>query len=115
MTTLLRSTASPRDHSWMGRHNAAVIRPIDNEAPIVSILFAIDNYIGQAEDWNGVEEGEWRDYILGGQGIGQMIDAARTLLNGDLGRLDAGTCDAYLCDLAERIGYDLDVMEMSGL
>ena len=87
---------------------------IDNEEPIVSILLAIDGYIGQAEDSNGVEEGEWRDYILGGQGIGQMIDAARTLLNGDLGRLDAGTCDAYLCDLAERIGYDLDMGEMSG-
>jgi hypothetical protein len=113
MTLLVRSTR-PADQAWRERHNAAILRPIDNEAPIVSIMFALDHYISQAEDWNGVEEGGWRDYILGGQGIGPMIDATRTLLNGDLGRLDGGTLDAHLCALADRIGYDLDTLEMSG-
>lgn len=97
----------------MGRHNAAIIRPLDNEAPIVSLIFAIEGYVSQAEDWNGCEEGEWRDYVLGA-GVGTMLDGFRVLLNGDLGRLDGGTLDAWVCDIAARIGYDTDTSEWVG-
>jgi hypothetical protein len=42
---------------------------------------------------------------------GPLIDGARDLLNFDLGRLDGGTLDAFLCDLSARVGRNSDTGE----
>ena len=42
---------------------------------------------------------------------GPLIDGARDALNFDLGRLDGGTLDSFLCDLSARVGRDSDTGE----
>lgn len=96
-------------YAWEIRHNQAVTCPTPNEAILISMIQSVDLYIRQAEVDADLP---WYDYVLG-VGIGEIIGGIRTLLNGDIGRLDGGTLDSVLCSLAERASFDLDVMEMA--
>ncbi len=40
--------------------------------------------------------------------FGSVIEGIRDLLNGPTGRLDCGLVDSWLCDMAERVSWDLD-------
>jgi hypothetical protein len=53
-----------------------------------------------------------RDYVLG-DFLGQMLSAFRGLLSGPRGRLHAGTCDRWCMEVAQAIGYDLDLHRMT--
>ncbi len=91
------------DH-WQRRHNEALLRPNRVEQPIIALIGAITSYVQAQEIAAG---GIWLDYVLG-QGVVDLLDGFRTLLNGDLQRLDAGTLDAWACGMAARIGWDID-------
>jgi hypothetical protein len=89
------------NRQWVERHLSALEHPTPQEAAIIEMARGIDSYISV---WYGVSG---RDYVLG-ESLAQMIEGWRGLLNGDLGRLDAGTLDAWACRAASRIGWDLD-------
>ena len=44
--------------------------------------------------------------------LGSMLDAAIGTLNYTLDRLDAGECDRFYRELGDRIGYDLDLLQV---
>jgi hypothetical protein len=97
-------------NDWKTRHDTAWRVPNRTETPIVNMIRAVDAYI----TWQEVQYGTpWRDWVLG-PGVGDLLEGIRTLLNGDLGRLDGGTLDAMLVDLAIRTGYDLNTQRMVG-
>jgi hypothetical protein len=96
--------------AWENRHNQAVTCPTPGEAVIIAMIQAVALYIRQQEE--GTDDLPWYDYVLS-VGVGEMIGGIRTLLNGDLGRLDGGTLDAVLWSLAERASFDLDLMRMA--
>ena len=98
---------------WEIRHNNAVTCPTPNEAILISMIQSVALYVRHAEMSEGLDVGQWRDYALG-DGVGTMIEGIRTLLNGDISRLDGGTLDAVLTSLAERVGYDLDLSKWVG-
>ena len=94
---------------WEVRHNNAVTCPTPTEAILISMIQSVALYIRQQES---VIDEPWFDYVLG-VGIGEIIGGIRVLLNGDIGRLDGGTLDSVLWDLAARSSFDLDTMAMS--
>lgn len=94
-------------NDWAVRHGQAVVNPTPVEQPIVDLITAASAYIGQQEATFGKP---WRDYVLG-EGVAQILEGLRELLNGEIGRLDAGTCDMLICDMARRIGWDLDTSD----
>jgi len=100
--------------SWEARHYAAWNSPVGVERPIVSLIEAADEYVRSQVTLAREErdEEDWYDYVLGA-GIGEVISGIRVLLNGDIGRLDGGACDAHLVRLAEMANFDLDLMEMA--
>lgn len=103
---------------WRYRHNAAIHDPeaLSGEVGIVLLRHAITQYIREAEETTGKPSpaiGAWRDPVLG-PAIGAILSAFLTLLNGELGRLDAGTLDTWARGMAERIGYSLDTETMTG-
>lgn len=91
---------------WRYRHNRALQDPEGPEVGIVLLRRAIGQYVIEAELAGANSPGEWRDYVLGPE-VGKLLSAFRGLLNGEVGRLDAGTLDMWARGMADRIGYDL--------
>jgi len=88
--------------SWQYRHKIALAQPNEIEAPIVNLLTVLDSYDRQHVTRFGSAVAN--DYILGAAWL-EIAKAARTLLNGDLGRLDAGSLDKTILDLVETAGF----------
>ena len=87
---------------WDRRHNAAMISPKGVEVGIVAMLNGLEAYI---EDYEQRFEGSiFHDSVLGADGIVQIAKGIRVLLNGELGRLDAGTIDTRLCEVLKACG-----------
>jgi hypothetical protein len=105
------SRASTAANTWQMRHRVALQSPKGPEIPIVEMMRAVNGYISHAES-DGIGYGKWRDYILG-PALGKILAAFRDLLNGDLGRLDGASLDAWATAAANRIGYDLDAGRLS--
>jgi hypothetical protein len=103
MTHPLTIGATPklRAHNvWRFTHDDRVANPRTlAEAAIVTLADGIDLY---ASTLNGP------DYVLT-PAVGELLSAFLTLLNGDIGHLDGGTCDAWARKVAARIGWDLDL------
>lgn len=100
-----------RGSTWAdASHSAAVLPTSPGERTIVAYCRAIQTHLESVE---ADEDGKWRDWVLG-PCLGQIIDALRGLLDGDIGRLDAGTVDAWLCDTAHQIGWDTDTSTYTG-
>lgn len=91
------------EQSWQYRHQLALVEPDEVEAPIVNVLTVLDSYDRQHVTRFG--SGLARDYVLGAAWL-EIAKAARTLLNGDLGRLDGGSLDKILLDLIRTAGFD---------
>ena len=95
-------SATPKSHAhkpWRFHHDDAVRHPRPGaEDAIVSMAAAIDK---AADILDGPD-------AVGTPAVGELLSGFRTLLNYDLGRLDAGTCEAWAWKCAERIGWDLD-------
>ena len=87
---------------WKARHELAMRSPLGSERPIVQMIDGLKSYALAHQTrfgWN-LE----RDYVLGPAWL-QMVKGLRELLNGDLGRLDGGTVDAAIVDMAHKAGF----------
>jgi hypothetical protein len=95
----------PNTGGWQDRHLQAVTMPKGPELGIVSLITGWAMYADthRARYENGIG----KDYFLGPcwAAIGANI---RTLLNGECGRLDCGTLDAFLHDTLKAEGFDPD-------
>lgn len=88
-------------------HNDAVANPHGVEKAILGILTSIHDYCRSYRyrcDYQNVGD----DSILGDEGIKPMLKAVQVLLNGPTGRLDCGTIDTVLFDIARENGIDLE-------
>jgi hypothetical protein len=79
------------DGGWASRHMAAIRCPLVNEAPILGMLRMLADYADA--HCRRYEAPIAHDGMLGAAWL-DMLRGARVLLNGELGRLDAGTLDA---------------------
>lgn len=82
--------------TWQERHDHAVRFPSPSEAKVLAL-------VTMAEQWAEVAES---DYLAEGEVATPLLKAARSSLNWELGRLDAGTLDARLTTAATRAGID---------
>ena len=91
--------------TWKQNHMKAMVEPVRFEIPISGFLKAIQDYASLYEErFEGVIG---NDGVLG-DGLKDIIQGLRTLLNGDCGRIDCGTIDSKLCELAERNSIEID-------
>lgn len=89
--------------AWVDRHRAAVRNPTARERPIVNAFRALVDYAAEHERRYGSPLGH--DSVLGPAWL-DMARGLRTLLNGETGRLDCGTIDGALVDLAKAAGFE---------
>lgn len=106
MTIALANRSMPNTTGWQDRHDAAMLAPRPGfEAAIVGMLngwhlyagthqFRFESPIGD----DGVLGPEW-------QAIGQALLG---LLNGNTGRLDCGTLDAFIRDTLTLAGAETE-------
>lgn len=93
---------------WKTRHNAAVRAFMvgagrASERGILALFAGLD---ALASGGVAVREPFGVEHVWG-----PLINGARDALNFDLGRLDGGTLDAFLCDLSARVGRNSDTGE----
>jgi hypothetical protein len=94
-------------NDYKARHNAALRHPDYKERPFLQMLTGWESYANQHRAQYDSPVGH--DYVLGEEwlAIGKSLQG---LLNGDLGnRLDMGTLDSRIRDVATRQGVDLDL------
>lgn len=90
-------------HNWTARHNLALGNPHADEEPLVDMLALLEEFVKRYG-----EDGFLRE------GVAQLIVGTRVLLNAEWGRrLDMGSIDRRLEELARTIGFDLDVEEFT--
>jgi hypothetical protein len=96
---------------WWPRHVAAVKQPrtlLENdESVIVDVAGAI-----RATVIAYTGDGQPADYVIG-PSIGYLLAGFVGLLNGNLGRLDGGTCDSWARTMADRVGWCMDHESMT--
>ena len=96
------------NNAWKIRHDAAMRNPQGFEKPIVMMVTALKLYaemhntryesrIGPHLESDPISDG-WRDMAIG----------LLSMLCGELGRLDAGTIDAMVRDLAAENDVNLE-------
>ena len=109
-----RAYARNTDQTGWARGNftAATFPSTPYEIAIVALCEGIQRYVDAYAQTNNPEDSEM-DYLTG-DWVGNVIEGVRGMLNGDLGRLDGGTVDAWLLYVAEEIGYDCDASEWTG-
>jgi hypothetical protein len=89
-----------RSEDWMERHARAVARPNPVEQPIVTIL----------QQMGGLVARHGEDQVLR-EGLALILQGVRVLLDGNIGRLDAGTVDEAISGLMEAMDFDPDTGE----
>lgn len=95
------SLADPNP-DWFRRSRNAYFNPLSNERGIVMMMKALVAY---ADDHaRKFESPLGHDYVLGPAWL-KMLQGWRTLLNGDLGRLDGGLMDALAREVAMAAGF----------
>lgn len=87
---------------WRELHDKAMRYPNRTEKPIVRLYEAINLYL-EATDWDG----EW----FLDQYVASLLEGFRGLLNGPIGRLDAGTLDGWVCDAMYEVHFNPDTSE----
>jgi len=94
----------PLRTGWTVRHNKAVFYPTGPEKGIMQILSGWEDYADRHRKRYESLIGD--DGFLGPQweAIG---DALRSLLNGELGRLDGGTMDGAILKIMEDNGIEI--------
>ena len=104
VTNLLTPKESlPDTNGWKGRHIRAC-----TVQPVAMMITALHSYIIRHESRCGSAVAQ--DYVLG-PAIRESLSAVRTLLNGEIGALDGGTCDSAIAALLERGGWNPDTLE----
>lgn len=101
--------AAPEAPSWLISHHRALSEPRGGEAPVVTLRSALIQYgLCYAERFEGCSLGQ--DNFLGPAWL-QVARGYLALLNGETGRLDCGSLDAELRDLARRFGFSAEQVE----
>jgi hypothetical protein len=97
-------TADRKKGEWASRHNVAVYQIAKNGETVSPMLRAWAQYAKEHREQYESPIGE--DYVLGPEWrtIGLAI---RALLNGNCGRLDCGTLDAFILDSLQENGFDV--------
>lgn len=113
MASMIATDKSSAQTGWDMRHNVALGVSLGpsmavhgpQSYAIAQMLRAWENYAKAHQDRFESPIGE--DYVLGPawEQIGLGI---RELLNGETGRLDCGTLDAFILDTLEENGFDTD-------
>src|SRR5574338_930214 len=107
-----RTTGKPLPDTggWQGRHMAAIRAAVNgaNNDHEGSIVRMIDAWASYADAHRArYESGIGDDGVLGDEWEA-MGRAIRALLNGESGRLDCGTLDAFIPDTLNAEGFDPD-------
>lgn len=95
--------------NWLINHHKALQKPRGNEEPIVTLRSALIQYgVYYSERFEGCKLGE--DHLLG-SGWLQIAKGYLVLLNGETGRLDCGSLDGELRDMARRFSFSEEQVE----
>lgn len=95
------------DTGWQQRHASAVAMPNHIERPIVTLLAGWAEYADQHRA--AYDSGIGGDGVLG-PAWADLGASIRRLLNGDLGRMDGGTLDSFICNTLEAEGFNPDML-----
>lgn len=90
---------------WQQRHMHALMRPTGPERAVIGLLAGWATYADQHRAHYG--SGIGADGVLGPQWMA-IGEAIRGLLNGECGRLDCGTLDAFICNTLRAEDFDPD-------
>ena len=104
--SLLSNTSVPNTGEWQDRHDSAIVTPKSGvESALVDMFYGWEEYARAHKKRFEMCVGE--DSYLGStwEAIG---DSLRTLLNGELGRLDGGTLDSFILDTMRANGIDVE-------
>jgi hypothetical protein len=93
----------PDDNGWKGRHMRAC-----RVHPVALMITALHAYVVAHESRYGSKVAS--DNFLWGAVLNSLT-GCRSLLNGEIGGLDGGTCDAALSSLIEMAGWSPDTLE----
>jgi hypothetical protein len=112
MASLYANKKYPNDNGWQDRHDSAV-----NAAPHRASKNLFETFIVRSlQAWEGyaLAHKERYESLIGDDGVlgpawEQIGDGLRTLLNGETGRLDCGTLDAFLLDTMSENGVDVEI------
>jgi len=86
--------------AWESRHIAAFTSPRRDEADLVHLCKITNSLINR---------GIGQDQVLR-DAVAHLLEGARILLNAEWGpRLDMGSTDQLLIDMAQRIHYDMNL------
>jgi hypothetical protein len=89
---------TPDTNGWKGRHlRAARVHPVG------AMISALDLYRARHNARFGSLLGN--DYVLGPAFL-DALRGVRTMLNGEIGGLDGGTCDAAICAIYSESGFE---------
>ena len=88
----------PGTNGWKGRHMRAA-----RVQPVALMITALDQYAANHAERFESKIGE--DYVLGPAFL-DALRGVRTMLNGEIGGLDGGTCDAAICEIFTRAGFE---------
>lgn len=94
---LIPSQTMPDTNGWKRRHLAA-----STYQPIAVMITALDTY--QRRHFERYESKLADDGVLGPAFL-DALRGVRTLLNGEIGGLDGGTCDAAILAIHSEAGF----------
>lgn len=100
-----KAASLPSSNGWGERHAAALVAPHGAE---IGIAVGFKGWCAYADlHWKRYSSEIGEDSVLG-PAWAQWGAALRTLLNGELGRLDAGTLDGIIANNLEVQGFNPD-------
>ena len=104
MATILANRQYPNENGWADRHDEAIkLSQLQFEQPVVAMLKGWEKY---AKDHKARYESNIGDDGVLGDPWKEIGLGIRTLLNGETGRLDCGTLDAFILDTLNENGVD---------
>lgn len=97
--------------NWEGLDSDARRNPGPTEVLHVDAVAMLRHYAVDHERRYGSPIGH--DAVLG-DGWLMIASGLRALLNGNIGRLDAGKCDRLLCELVSSVGFSESELSKAG-
>lgn len=104
LSRYLAKDTSKRQTGWDKRHNEALVNPKGFEIGIVGLLVGLEEYIEQHQ--TRYDSALIDDYVLN-KGLVKIIEGLRVFLNGEIGRLDAGTLDKVFVEILMACGQEV--------
>ena len=91
------------NRQWWARHVQGMWKPTGPERPVIHMIEAWLDYADYHE--TAYESNIGADYVLG-EAWQRMGRNLRSMLDGELGRLDGGTLDSVICDALRHSGVE---------